>query len=232
MRFISTTIIVVAALAVIGIAYNAFGKRGIPDLLLPGNINNNVGSREPLEPLEGTPVLGRSSTYTNRKYVYELKYPLGFAARENTSQYVSIGIPTGGTSDTFVAGTVVESGEAGYRNFNDFIFDYAQLLCTSDGPTETIGCPRVERQRMYMTSTGFEVTELYYRLVTENLQTGQRISSLFGPIYAFDLASTTPQSDFAALFIYRPYGATSTQATPEFVRGIANTVTIGSIENR
>ena len=125
---------------------------------------------------------------------------------------------------------VKSDADSEYENYEEFLIDRARVLCAADSPTETINCTDVERQNTFTSASGLTGDEFYLTLTRQNLASGTTTSATFGPIYAFAISPNVPESDHAALLVYQPLATYLVQPQPNFVRSIANSITVDRIE--
>lgn len=183
------------------------------------------------------PEPGGSTTereYRNPSYGYSFRYPPGWSVMEYTDQAVSVGTSTPGGFESVVDLSVAESeADGSYRSFDEFAVDRAQTLCAADGPMETINCPSVQRRGEYVAESGLTAMALYLNLVRQNVVAGTSTSSIFGPVYAFNLgpnaATSTP---YTGLLIYQPLPSLVAQPNVGLVTQIADSLYLERLENR
>lgn len=169
----------------------------------------------------------------NNTHGYSFLYPSEYEVYHYTPQYTAVGHGTPGGFSTRVAVELVESGGGGeYESFDEFLFERGKLLCAADGPGEITMCDQVESNESFVTSAGLSGQKLTFRLINENLKTRQKLISSFGPVYAFNVSTSTPTSAISVLLVYQPLAASSTPTTRELLEDVAQSLTFEKSERR
>ncbi len=170
-------------------------------------------------------------TYTSDTYGFSFDIAAGYTYKEYTDEIIAIGNPVGQDGFDAVAevNVVKSGGEGGYHSFNDFLFETSRNICAADGPGATIYCDKIMQRESYTTESGLESTRFYLNRVHENLDTGEKAESAFGPLFAFNIAANTPESKFSALVVRPPANLTSGEIDAELVQNIADSVHVDKV---
>jgi hypothetical protein len=149
-----------------------------------------------------------SRTYTNDVYRYSFAYPAGYTVEEYSDEVVAVGNREGDGFESLTDVAFVSSGEeGGHESFDEYLFERVRILCAADGPDVTMYCDAVESSVPFENKNGISGTEINLRLIQLHIGTGAGATSTFCPVYAFNVAANVPDSDHAALLVYKPLAA-------------------------
>lgn len=169
--------------------------------------------------------------YTSQKYGFSFEIPPNYDVRKYTEEAVSLGHQSGDAFEAEAEVQIVNSGEeGGYESFNEFLFESMRTACAADSPNESVYCDKKIQTQPFTSSNGLSGEVFYLNRIHENLRTGSTTIDAFGPIFAFNIQANVPESNYSALVIRPPANSVANAVNSEFIRSIANTVQIETVD--
>ncbi len=172
--------------------------------------------------------------YESDIYAFSFQYPNQIDIREYTPEIISVGDAKG--EDAFEADVevqVVERLEGGeYDGYEEFLAASIRNLCAADGPGATIYCTERTDIQPYENSSGITGERFFITRVHEDLNSGEKESEDFGPIYAFMISPDSASSTWTTLLVRPPSNADADDIETGLIEDIADTVQVDRADLR